>query len=440
MSVEPRSRKRSGLYYGWYVIGAMFFMALVGVGPRQGLGLFFDRWTSEFEVSISVLSLMAGAGWLINGIVNPFIGNLTDRYGGRIVMSSSMVVVGAGSFLLGVSSNLWMLAVVYVGFISTGMAGILFVPASALASRWFKRRRGAAISMLTSGASVGGMLMVPFMAYMLEIVDWRITWTVVGGMLLLSSPVLWFVLRNSPREFGLWPDGDDGPADAMASTSATGLGRQGPLAVERWQKAYRSRPMWVLTFGYVVCGITTGSIAVHFVPYAISEGISVKTAALAFALLNLINLAGVLFTGFISDRLLRKNLLTVVYGVRGLAFLSLVVFPPGIGLWVFAIVGGMSWLASVPQVGALVAEIYGIQRAGTLNGMLTLVHQVGGAAAVAGAGLIFDLSGSYSPFFIVAAGTLVFASAVSWALRERACSVRFIEPETPQGLLATERA
>jgi predicted MFS family arabinose efflux permease len=145
-----------------------------------------------------------------------------------------------------------------------------------------------------------------------------------------------------------------------------------------------------------------------------------------------------LFTGFISDRLLRKNLLTVVYGVRGLAFLSLVVFPPGIGLWVFAIVGGMSWLASVPQVGALVAEIYGIQRAGTLNGMLTLVHQVGGAAAVAGAGLIFDLSGSYSPFFIVAAGTLVFASAVSWALRERACSVRFIEPESPQWLLATE--
>ncbi len=56
--------------------------------------------------------------------------------------------------------------------------------------------------------------------------------------------------------------------------------------------------------------------------------------------------------------------------------------------------------------GALVAEIYGVQRAGTLNGMLTLVHQLGGAAAVFGAGLIFDLSGSYTPFFIVAAATL----------------------------------
>ena len=431
MPAEPRSQQNSGIYYGWYVISTMFFMALIGVGPRQGLGLFFDRWMDEFGVSVSMLSLMTGVGWLVNGIAHPFIGYLTDKHGGRIVMSLSMVVVGGGSFLLGASINLWMIALVYVPVVSVGMAGILFVPASALASRWFKRKRGAAISVLTSGASVGGMLMVPFMAYMLETVDWRVTWMVIGGIMLAASPLLWFVLRNNPRELGLWPDGDDGPADDVAATSNSGLGRQGPLAVDRWQNAYKSNPMWVLMFGYIVCGITTGSIVVHFVPYAISEGISLKTAALAFALLNLINLAGVLSTGIISDRILRKNLLTIVYAVRGLAFISLVVLPPGMGLWVFAIVGGMSWLASVPQVGALTAEIYGIQRAGTLNGMLTLVHQIGGAAAVFGAGLAFDLAGSYKPFFLVAAATLIFASLVSLALRERECSVRFVQADQP---------
>jgi MFS family permease len=185
--------------------------------------------------------------------------------------------------------------------------------------------------------------------------------------------------------------------------------------------------MWVLTSTYVVCGITTGSIAVHFVPYAVSAGISIRTAALAFALLNLINLMGLLTSGYISDRVLRKNLLTVIYGVRGLAFVSLVVFPADVGLWVFAVVGGASWLATVPQTGALVAEIYGVQRAGVLNGMLTLVHQIGGAAAVFGAGLVFDLTGSYKPFFIVAAATLAFASIMSGVLRERSCSVRYVQ-------------
>jgi MFS family permease len=421
-------RAKGGIYYGWYVIGAMFFMALIAAGPRQGLGLFFETWTKDFGVSITVLSGIASAGWIVNGVAHPFVGSLTDRYGGRIVMSTSMVAVGVGSVLLGFVVNAWTLAAVYVLLVSPAMAGVLFVPASALASRWFKRRRGTAISVLTAGGSAGGMLVVPFMAYMFVLGDWRSTWMVIGAiMLFAAAPLLWFVVRDNPRDLDLWPDGDDGPADETAGTSVTGLGRQGPLAVDRWRTAYRTAPMWVLTSTYVVCGITTGSIAVHFVPYAVGAGISIRTAALAFALLNLINLIGVLTSGFISDRILRKNLLTVIYGIRGLAFISLVVFPPEFGLWVFAVVGGASWLATVPQTGALVAEIYGVQRAGTLNGMLTLVHQLGGAAAVFGAGLIFDLSGSYTPFFIVGAATLAFASMMSWILRERSCSVRYVQ-------------
>ena len=421
-------RAKRGIFYGWYVIGAMFFMALIAVGPRQGLGLFFETWTETFGISITTLSLIVSAGWVANGVAHPFTGTLTDRYGGRIVMSTSMVALGVGSVLLGFVASPWTLAAVYVLVISPAMAGVLFVPASALASRWFKRQRGTAISVLTSGGSAGGMLVVPFMAYLFVLGDWRMTWMVIGAiMLVVAAPLLWFVLRDNPRDLGLWPDGDDGPADEAAATSITGLGRQGPFAVDRWREAYRTPPMWVLTSTYVVCGITTGSIAVHFVPYAVSAGISISTAALAFALLNLINLIGLLTSGYISDRVLRKNLLTVIYAVRGLAFISLAVFPAGAGLWVFAVVGGASWLATVPQTSALVAEIYGVQRAGVLNGMLTMVHQVGGAAAVFGAGLVFDLSGSYTPFFIVAAATLAFASIMSWVLRERSCSVRYVE-------------
>ena len=307
------------------------------------------------------------------------------------------------------------------------MSGILFVPGTALLARWFKRKRGTAISVYSSGTSIGGMLLIPFMAYLFVLVDWRATWMIVGaGMLLLAAPLIWMVLRNDPKDMGLQPDGDADP-EATLGGGVPVPRMQGPLAVDAWREAYRSPPMWQLTATYVVCGITTGSIAIHFVPYAVSQGISISTAALAFGLLNLINLIGVLSTGIISDRMLRKNMLTFVYGVRGLAFVALVVLPGEVGLWAFALIGGASWLSSVPQTGALTAEIYGIKRAGTLNGMLTLVHQVGGAAAVLAAGVIFDLSGSYAPFFMVAAGTLAFASLMSWLVREKACSVRFVQ-------------
>ena len=427
MAIQSNTPKSGRIFYGWYVVGAMFFMGLIGVAPRQALGLFFDTWSTEFGVSVSALSAVAAAGWLVNGVSQPIVGGLTDRYGGRIVMFVSMIIVGIGTILIGVTVNIWTLAFVYVSIVSFAMAGILFVPGTALLVRWFKRKRGTAISVYSSGTSIGGMLLIPFMAYLFLLVDWRVTWMIVGAaMLLLAAPLIWIVLRNDPREMGLQPDGDRESLDGSGG-GMPGSQMQGPLAVDAWREAYRTPPMWQLTATYVVCGITTGSIAIHFVPYALSQGISISTAALAFGLLNLINLIGVLTTGVISDRVLRKNMLTFVYGVRGLAFVALVVLPPGIGLWAFALIGGVSWLSSVPQTGALTAEIYGVKRAGTLNGMLTLLHQVGGAAAVFGAGLIFDLSGSYSPFFMIAAGTLAVAALVSWTVREKQCSVRFVQ-------------
>ena len=428
MATGPTTLKNGRIFYGWYVVGAMFFMGLVGVAPRQALGLFFDTWSKEFGVSISALSAVAAAGWLVNGISQPIVGGLTDRFGGRIVMFVGMIVVGVGTILIGVTVDIWTLAFVYVPIVSFAMGGILFVPGTALLARWFRRRRGTAISVFSSGTSIGGMLLIPFMAYLFVLVDWRATWMIVGAaMLLLAAPLLWMVVRNDPRDMGLQPDGDTAPADDATGAGVLRSQRQGPLAVESWREAYRTPPMWQLTATYVVCGITTGSIAIHFVPYAVSEGISISTAALAFGLLSLINLIGVLTTGVISDRVLRKNMLTFVYAVRGLAFVALVVLPPGVGLWAFAVIGGASWLSSVPQTGALIAEIYGIKRAGTLNGMLSLVHQAGGAAAVFAAGAIFDLSGSYTLFFMIAAGTLAIAALVSWTVREKACSARFVQ-------------
>jgi sugar phosphate permease len=427
MFSHPTTPKGSRIFYGWYIVGAMFFMGLIGVAPRQALGLFFDTWSEEFGVTVSQLSAVAAAGWLINGVSQPIVGALTDRFGGRIVMFVSMIAVGIGTFLIGVTVNIWTLAFVYIPIVSFAMSGILFVPGTALLVRWFKRKRGTAISVYSSGTSIGGMLLIPFMAYLLVLVDWRATWMVVGAaMLLLAAPLIWMVLRNDPRDMGLMPDGDP-MSEETAAGGMKASQRQGPLAVEAWREAYRTPPMWQLTATYVVCGMTTGAIAIHFVPYAVSEGIPVSTAALAFGLLSFINLVGVLTTGFISDHMLRKNMLTLVYGVRGLAFVALVALPSSIGLWAFALIGGVSWLSSVPQTGALTAEIYGIKRAGTLNGMLNLVHQVGGASAVFGAGLVFDLSGSYTPFFIIAAGTLAFASLVSWMVREKACSARFVQ-------------
>ncbi|MEK9659031.1 MAG: MFS transporter [Chloroflexota bacterium] len=426
MSARPGPR----LFYGWYVIGALFFMSLMGVGGRQGFGLFFPIWQERFDVSISALSAIAAAGWVVNGLSQPAAGALTDRFGGRRVMSGSMAVLGVGAVGVGLAPNPWVLGVLYIGVISTAMAGVMYASATSVASRWFRRRRGTAMSVLAAGGSVGGMVLVPLMAFLLERAGLEAAWLVIGAAMgLVGAPVLALVVRDDPAQLGLSPDGEGGPA-AVGSRAPQA---EGPLAVERWQAAYRTAPMWQLSLAYVVCGVTTATIAVHFIPYAASVGVSTSTAALAFGLLAFINLLGVLGTGALGDRLLRRDLLGLIYAVRGVAFALVLVLPAGVGLWVFAVVAGSSWLATVPQTSALSAEIYGVRVAGAVAGMMNMAHQLGGAAAVLLAGLVFDLIGSYAPTFAAGAILLVIAAALSFGVRERATSSRFAATQMVPG-------
>ena len=219
-------------------------------------------------------------------------------------------------------------------------------------------------------------MLVPFLTYLFLWTNWRSAWLIGGAIVLvLGVPLLYLVLRDDPADLGLHPDGV-----RTASAGARAAAPAGPLFANRWRDAYRSAPMWQLSIAYWVCGVTTASISVHYVRWAAAEGISPATAALAFGLLSGINAIGVLLIGPLSDRVPRKTLLGAVYLIRGVAFLLLVVLPGSAALWGFAIVGGASWLATVPLTTSLAADVYGVRHLGTLAGLINFAHQAGRCA------------------------------------------------------------
>ena len=215
------------------------------------------------------------------------------------------------------------------------------------------------------------------------------------------------------------------PAAPATPAPAPAPAPVGPLFTRRWRDAFRTAPMWQLSLAYWVCGVTTGSVSIHYVRWAISEGISPATAALAFGLLSGINAGAVILLGSLSDRVPRKTLLGMVYLVRGLAFLLLVVLPGPTALWAFAIVGGASWLATVPLTTALAADLYGLKHLGTLVGLINFFHQAGGALAVYLFGLVFDAQGNYDVAFLAGMATLIAAGGLSLCVRERRYSTRY---------------
>ena len=290
------------------------------------------------------------------------IGWAYDRLGGRTVISASLVIVGAGTMMLNQIDNLWQLVVLYGFVISIAAGGASNVTIHGVMSKWFYRKRGVALSMVTAGASAGAMILAPFATYLILLAGWRTTWFVVGALvILIPLPLVLMFVREDPADIGEVPDG--GPARDPERESATSKpsSQTGPLETNTWQESFQSPPMWQLTGAFFVCGVTTALIAAHYVPSAIDRGASPEMAALAFGLMTGLNVVGAIVVGFVSDRFGRKRLLGGLYAIRGLAYAALILAPGIWGIWAFAVIAGFSWIATAPLTTSLTADIYGLR-------------------------------------------------------------------------------
>ena len=94
-------------------------------------------------------------------------------------------------------------------------------------------------------------------------------------------------------------------------------------------------------------------------------------------------------------------------------------------LWMFAILAGFSWIASVPITASLTADVYGLRALATISGISFLCHQVGAFVSIILGGVLYDLTGSYLWPFSIAAAFLVPASIASFSINEKKYSVRY---------------
>ena len=382
--------------------------------------------SEEFAWSRGTISLAASLGFLVNGLTQPILGGMLDRMGGRKVILTSLTIIGVATVLLSLTFHILFLVFMFGVVTSIALSGSSLSTTGALLSKWFRRRRATVIGLSASGASLGGLILVPFSMFLLQATSWRVSWAVLGLLVLaLVVPLAYFFLRDDPAEMGLLPDGDPEITKNSSGEKEPRREVRGPLEVDRWYDALRSLPIWRLSAAYFVCGATTSMLGVQFVPYAIGQGISPTMAASAFGFMMFLNIAGGTGVGMLSDRFSRKNMLAMVYFVRGCAYILLLTVPGTASLWAFASVAGFSWIATIPRTTSLAADVYGLRKLGTISGLTFLCHQVGGAVSTLLAGYLFDLTGSYTIPFAIAGSLLFPAALVSFTIQERKYSIRY---------------
>ncbi len=154
----------------------------------------------------------------------------------------------------------------------------------------------------------------------------------------------------------------------------------------------------------------TGLIGTHLLPHAVEHGFSEVTAASAIGLMGMMNVVGTLASGWLTDRYDNRRLLAFYYTFRAIsiAFLPVILAVPW--FFVFAIVYGLDWIATVPPTVNLTSRLYGRAHMGTIYGWIFCSHMIGAALAAFLGGAVHDALGDYTSIFL-AASLLGFVAA-----------------------------
>ncbi len=403
-----RSAKR--LHYAWIVAAVTFVVGLLTAGVRAAPGVLIIPLEQEFDWSRATISFAIGINLLLYGLVGPFAAALMDRFGVRRTMTLALALTAAAVALSPAMRQAWQLVLLWgvVVGVSTGVVGAFL--SAYIAARWFRRRQGLVVGMLTAANAAGQLVFLPNLAELVTHFGWRVMSLVLAGTVVLFIPLVALLMRDRPRDLGLAPYG--GEVEPIVQTGPV----RNPLAVafNALGSGVRKRDFWLLAGGYFVCGATTnGLIGTHLIPACVDHGLSEVTGAGLLAATGVFSFLGGTLSGWLSDRWDNRMLLAWYYGLRGLALMYLP-FAFGLsiyGLPLFAVFYGLDWIASVPPTVRLLNRVVGTERTGIMVAWITVIHQIGGAGAAYLGGVLRGAFGTYLEAFMLA-GLLLLGAAV----------------------------
>jgi MFS family permease len=365
-----------------------------------------------------------------------------ERLGVQRVVTGALVLVSVGSLLPIWMTASWQLVLSWGLFVGLGTGAMAMSLVATVTGRWFVARRGLVTGVLTAAGATGQLVFLPGLAWLAEHSGWRSAALATGATALVVVPLVLWRLHDHPSDLGLSAYG--APADSPVTRPAPPTGHPVRHALDALRDAARTRVFWLLAGGFAICGISTnGLVGTHFIPAAHDHGMPLTTAAGLLALVGIFDIAGTVFSGWLTDRVDARLLLGVYYTLRGASLLllpSLFSDAMHVNMLAFIIFYGLDWVATVPPTIALCRDAFG-DRAPIVFGWVFASHQIGAAIAAAGAGLVRDHQGSYTLAWYVA-GALCFGAAVmsvSIVRRQVAPSIQADDPpEAEAGVRAAD--
>ncbi len=412
-----RNKHTSKVHYGIIVL-ALIVLAVFGA-----LGLARFGYTSilpAMQDSLKLSNTQTGelqtlnlVGYLLTVV---FAGMLAARYGPRIVISVSLLLVSLSMIFTGLVPAFGSACIARF-FAGVGGAGSN-VPAMGLISSWFgTRRRGLASGIGVSGSSIGLIVTGPLIPAILQICGpdgWRVSWYVLGAMSFAACVLCTMFLRNRPEEMGLTPLGDSETETIERRTE------KGATALN-WGLVYKSRTLWQLAVIYCAFGFSYIVYSTFFVKHLVQTNtFNLTDAGSLWMKIGIVSLASGFIWGHVSDIFGRRLTLFSVFTLQGISFTLFGLSHNLVAIYCSAVLFALTAWSIPALMAALAGDVFGSRLAPAALGLLTIIFGIGQALGPYCAGVLADTTHSFSIAFVIA-GTvaLVMGAGGSFALRTK---------------------
>lgn len=389
--------KRPRIFFGWYIVASSFVInAIMSAGYFQGFQAFFLPILREFGWTRTQISGAFSLRQMEAGILAPVTGFVVDRFGPRRLIILGSVIVGLSMMGLSFIQNLWSFYLFYL-MVSIGTTGVTHVITwPVLIARWFRRKRGLAMGIATSGPIIGGSLVV-VNVLMVNAYGWRPVLFGYGVLILIVGVLLGFLARERPEDMGYLPDGE---LISNAATPAGSMPQRGRRVIETGftvMQAVKTKGFWVVTIFMGASFMGNSGMQTHQVPYFESLGLS--TTAAAFTVVVSVATSGIgrMGAGAMVDAMDYRLVLTFFTAMMtgALAYLLFVPIDSFVMTLPFGILFGISFGSMIPLRPVITSLMFGNKAAGSIIGLTQGGAIAAGVAGPLVMGYVFDATGSY---------------------------------------------
>ena len=398
-------------FYGWRIVAACMIVNMFG----NALGL--------FGVGVYLKALSETGGWPIgqlSGGITLFlvvsaalmlpVGKAISRYGPKPIVFLGAIAMAAGVLGIGCSQTVaqaWLaFAVMGIGWASLSATAI-----AAMIAPWFEKHQGRAVSLAALGASIGGIVGVPILLFAISRVGLLAT-TVSAAIAIVAVlfPIAIFVMKRSPRDLGLFPDGAPATSARAQDTAAWTIGA-----------AARSPALWTVTIAFSIGMFVQVGFLTHQVAL-LSPELSPLLVSVTASATAIVALAGRLGLASFVDRIDQRAFSAVVLLLAAAAFGALACFPTKWVLIGGSVVFGLT-MSNVTILSAIIVRReFGAASFGAVFGFASSIIQFTTAIGPSFYGVLREVSSSYQLPLLIAAALDVAAAVIVWSGRASAAT------------------